>query len=201
MTTTTLPLPRGTSITAAISLALMAGVAGTAHALVIAPLLAGAPAGSDSLGLALAAFGIVAVLDVIVALALFDALAPAGRWLSALAAAFRLVYTAVLAAAIGMLAASDSIGVDLFDSTWQFGLGLFGVHLVLIGVLVYRMGGSGRFVGPLVSLAGIGYAVDSYARLLAPETGLALAQFTFVGEVVLIGWLIVRAIRRRPAAG
>lgn len=195
MTRTTHPLPRGAAITAAITLTLMAGVAGTAHALVVAPLLAGTTTEPSGFGLAVAAFGVVAVLDVIVSVALYDALAPAGRWLAALAAAFRLVYTAVLAAAVGMLAAGASVALALFDSTWQFGLGLFGVHLALVGVLVYRMGGSGRIIGPLVSLAGIGYVVDSYARLLAPEAGLALAQFTFVGEVVLIVWLVARAIR------
>jgi hypothetical protein len=192
-------LPRGTSITAAAALALMAALGGGAHALVLTPLLAGEAVPASSVTAAVAALAVVATLDVIVAIGLYDALAGAGRWLSTLAAAFRLAYAAVFGAAIGMLALGGTTALETFDSVWSLSLGLFGTHLLLVGVLVFRAGGTGRIVGPLVSLAGAGYAIDSYAGILAPDAGVALAQFTFVGEVVLIGWLVVRAIRRPHA--
>jgi hypothetical protein len=57
-------------------------------------------------------------------------------------------------------------------------------------------------------VAGLGYLVDGLGTLLLPGYAAVVAQFTFVGEVALIGWLLIKGRRlpapaptHRPAAG
>jgi len=57
-----------------------------------------------------------------------------------------------------------------------------------------RSGVFATIVGALVLLAGAGYLADSVRWILVPD-GLAVAQFTFIGEIVLIAWLVVGGIR------
>ena len=72
---------------------------------------------------------------------------------------------------------------------------LFGMHLLVIGWLLLRRSGVfATIVGVLVLLAGAGYLADSVLWILVPD-GLAVAQFTFIGEIVLIAWLVVGGIR------
>ena len=53
-----------------------------------------------------------------------------------------------------------------FDDIWKLGLGLFGIHLLLIGWLALVSGFIPRFVAVLVLIAGTGYLVDSFGGLL-----------------------------------
>jgi hypothetical protein len=183
--------------------------------------LAEAPAAYGWVVMALYA---VVVLDVVVAWALWRVLRVDQPGGAALAAAFRLVYSAVFAGAIAQFdhavrlgtgadgaAALDPAAADAavreqlagFDAAWNGGLLLFGAHLAVVGwLLVRRTGVVTRLVGVLVLVSGIGYAADTVLRLLAPGLDVGVAAFTFIGEVVLIGWLVVggiRVARRRPA--
>ncbi len=187
---------------------------------------------SDTLAAAAPAFGWgvlalvgVAVLDIVVAWGLWRVLGVERPGGAALAAAFRVVYAAVFLGAIAMLvdarriatgageasdlAASDRdtavlLRFEGFDSAWNTGLLVFGVHLAVVGwLLVVRSGVFATVVGWLVLLAGAGYLADGVLRVVAPDAGVSVAQFTFIGEIVLIAWLAVggvRAIRSRRAA-
>ncbi len=159
---------------------------------------------------------LVIALDVVVAWALYVFLAPVHASLSLLAAVFRLVYAAVFAAAVANLATilellngdatAGAVGTDqhvfanyaAFASGWDVGLALFGLHLVLVGYLVFRSEYVPRLLGLLLAVAGVGYLVDSFGVLLAADYGLQITLFTFVGEVVFFGWLLYRGrtIRR-----
>jgi Domain of unknown function (DUF4386) len=188
--------------------------------------------GAAAFGWGVVALYVVVLLDIIVAWALwrvFRADRPGG---AALAAAFRVAYAAAFAAAIAFLAdahriaaGADEAGAGAvgaegregtvllrlgeFDTAWNGALLVFAAHLVVIAWLLMRRADVfSIIVGLLVLLAGVGYAVDSVLRIVVPESDIGIAQFTFVGEIVLIAWLIVggvRAIRadraaRRPAA-
>ena len=92
---------------------------------------------------------LVVILDVIVAAALLTVFQPVSRTLSAMAALFRAVYAAVylvavsqLVVALGLLGDPDQAlrAVNAYDTIWHVGLNLFGVHLLLIGLLAYRSG-------------------------------------------------------------
>ena len=146
---------------------------------------------------------LVVVLDIIVAAALFEVFAPVSRSVSMLAAWFRLAYAAVFLVAIsqlvGMLPGADGVGaagsVQAFDAIWHAGLILFGIHLMLLGYLAYRSGFVHRIFGILLVVAGLGYLADSFGTVLSADYLLSIAQFTFVGEVALIFWLLIRGSR------
>lgn len=173
--------PRRASIVAALALLGMVP---------LGPLAAFGVLADGPAGLAMA---VVAVLDVVAALALWHVLGPGA--LSALAAVLRLVYAAVLLVAAGRLAAGAR---PEFDSIWDAGLLVFGLHLVAVGAaLLARPGVFGRITGALVVVAGLGYLVDAAAALMVPGLALGVGTVTFAGELVLVAWLVVRG--GRPA--
>jgi hypothetical protein len=53
-------------------------------------------------------------------------------------------------------------------------------------------------LGILLVVAGLGYAVDGFGALLFAGYDVNLAAFTFLGEVVLIFWLLLRGRRITP---
>jgi hypothetical protein len=146
----------------------------------------------------------VAVLDIIVAGALFEVFASVNRSVSAMAAGFRVAYAAVFVVAITHLLEvpahlddGDQIlrAVDAFDTLWKAGLVLFAVHLLLIGYLAVRSGFMARIFGVLLVAAGVGYLIDGIGAVLVPEYSASIAQFSFVGEVALIFWLLINGRR------
>ncbi|MGW7550691.1 DUF4386 domain-containing protein [Streptomyces rimosus] len=160
-----------------------------------------------------AALALVAVLDVIVAWALLAFFTPAHKGLSALAAWFRLAYAAVLMVAVGQLAGvpslvGDDVGrglhgvsrshaealvkIDAFHDTWNSGLILFAFHLLTLGFLAYRSEYVPKVLGALLVIAGLGYLVDSFGILLSADYSAEVAMFAFIGEFLLMLWLLTK---------
>jgi ascorbate-specific PTS system EIIC-type component UlaA len=73
---------------------------------------------------------------------------------------------------------------------------------VLIGYLAYKSGYVSRIVGVLLVVAGAGYLVDSFAGLLMTNYSISVAVFTFIGEPLLMVWLLVkgRKVTLKPLA-
>jgi hypothetical protein len=155
--------------------------------------------------LAIASLLVTAVLDIVVAWALFKLFEPVSSGLSTLAATFRVAYAGIFVVAIAQLtgvlrllpqaeelSAQVLSGVHAFEDIYSAGLVLFGFHLMLLGLLVWRAVYAPRFLGILLALVGLGYAVDSFGIVLFAGYALEVATFTFVGEVVLIFWLLLR---------
>jgi hypothetical protein len=44
-------------------------------------------------------------------------------------------------------------------------------------------------------IAGLGYLIDSFGKLLSPTYDANIALFTFIGEVLLIFWLFFKGVR------
>jgi Domain of unknown function (DUF4386) len=160
--------------------------------------------------LGVASLTLTAVLDVIVAWALLRVFAPVSASMSTLAAWLRLAFAGVFLVAIGQLVgvvglvadqrAADALAsLNAFDDIWDVGLVLFGLHLALVGYLAYRSGYVPRFVGVLLVVAGLGYLVDSFGTILADGYSVEVAQVTFVGEALLMLWLLVRGHQLTPA--
>jgi uncharacterized membrane protein YhdT len=164
--------------------------------------------------LGVGALYLVVVLDVVVAWALARYLSPVHAGLARLAGWFRLAYAAVFLVALSQLAgiprllAGDGYGdaftpahlqgealmhVEAFHDTFFAGLVLFGVHLVLVGHLVWRSGTMPRLLGVLLVVAGSGYVFDTVAALLVPEPSFVVSNVTFLGEFLLALWLVVRS--------
>ena len=170
-----------------------------------------------SLGLfqaAIVAFLIVAILDVVVAWGFYVLLRPVNEGLARLVGSLRVVYAAVFAFALvnlldaaglvhsatgaalqsAQLQAQVAASVAAFDTGWHIALGIFGLHLVGLGALLFRFAAP-RLLAILVVLAGIGYLADSLGTMFVPGYGLTIGSFTFVGEALLIFWLFWRAAR------
>jgi len=178
---------------------------------------------ADSPGLLRAgilAFLVIVLLDITLAWALQVVFRSVNRDLSIVMAWFRLAYSVMLGVALVFLVqaltlattASPSIdaqaaqtvqAIDSFQTTWQLGLSLFGVHLVLLGVLVAKSRFAPRVLGYVLAFAGLAYAADTVARLALPDystvSGLFLvlvAVPSMVGEGWLGVWLLTT--RRLP---
>jgi hypothetical protein len=170
-----------------------------------------------SLGLfqaAIVAFMIVAILDVVVAWGFYLLLRPVNEGLARLVGSLRVVYAALFAFALlnlvaaaglvqsatgaalqsGPIQAQVAAAVASFDTGWHLALGIFGLHLVGLGALLFRFAAP-RLLAILVVLAGIGYLADSLGTIFIADYGLTISTFTFVGEALLIVWLFWRAAR------
>lgn len=160
---------------------------------------------------------LVSVLDIIVAWGLFILLKPVNKSLALLTAWFRVVYAAIFAVAITNLynvlpLLSDTGYAEIIDTEqlniqvmllletyrieWDTGLAIFGLHLFLLGYLVFKSGP--RILGVLVVLAGTGYFIDSFGKMLLPDYNLTIGLYTFVGEILLIFWLLRIGLKEVP---
>ncbi|MDZ7693852.1 MAG: DUF4386 family protein [Balneolaceae bacterium] len=72
------------------------------------------------------------------------------------------------------------------------------IHLFLLGFLVFKSGP--KMFGVLVVLAGLGYFVDSFGKMLLPGYQLTIGLYTFAGEILLIFWLLWIGIKEVPDA-
>lgn len=160
----------------------------------------------------------IAVLDVVVTWALYRVFQPVSVAVSMLAAAFRLVYTAVLLVAVGQLlrtlevldadpspavttadqvSAQAMLELSAFHSIYDIGLLLFGIHLALLGYLAIRSSFVPTIIGALLVLAGAGYAFDTVGAVLALDPPVPVSAFTFLGELLLGLWLLFAGARLR----
>jgi Domain of unknown function (DUF4386) len=174
-------------------------------------------ASGGAFGAAILALIAIVVLDVVVAWALWGVFRSTQPAAAALSAALRITYSAVFAAAIGLLidaqrlaagvGATGALPVEIrdemalqrlaeFDSIWSGALIIFGVHLAVVAWLLLRHGGVfAGIVGAFVAIAAAGYLLDGAIPIIVPEWDGGIAQFTFVGEILLIAWLVTGGIR------
>ena len=155
--------------------------------------------------------------DVPVAVLLYLLVRRASAPLALAAAAFRLVYAAVAAFSLvgylgptlvasgarqpsafdpAQLQALALLSLEAFEQGFGVALALFGVHLLLLAVLLLASSDFPRVLGVLVAVAGLAYLVDSFSRVLAPGFHAAAAPFLAACamlELVLAVWLLARA--------
>jgi hypothetical protein len=163
---------------------------------------------------------VVFLSDVAVAVLLYVLLQPVSRTLSLAAAAFRLTGTAIygvnLLNHIGALlvlgdatplAASEpaqaqalsALFLELHRYGYDLGLAFFGLHCLLLGVLLWRSREFPGILGILMGLAAINYLVGSFTLFLHPEGAPLIAPIyvvALVAELSLCLWLLIRGVRR-----
>jgi hypothetical protein len=158
--------------------------------------------------------------DVLVAWALYLLLKPVNENLSLLTSWFRLVYTMIALVALlnlvtvsGLLSASDPLAgsqhdqlhaqvmfsLTTFRSHWYFGLLFFGIHLGLLGYLVFHSGYIPRILGVLLVIAGLGYLLSNLKPFLFPNVNLDFAEYTFYGELIFMLWLLIKGSRMKES--
>ena len=69
----------------------------------------------------------------------------------------------------------------------------WGLWLVPLGLLVFRSGFLPKLLGILLVIGGVGYLIDSATQLLFPGSA-TITQFTFVGELLLLFWLLIKGV-------
>jgi hypothetical protein len=150
--------------------------------------------------------------DIVIAWALYILLSPVNRALSLLTAWFRLMYTAVALAGLlhlvtaynlvntpvylklfgfGPLHAQVQLSLGSYRDDWSFSLIIFGVHLVLLGYLIFRSTYIPKIIGILLVIDGLGWVINSLQSYLYPNANLGFIFITFFGEVVLMLWLLI----------
>ena len=157
--------------------------------------------------------------DVLVAWGLYYLLRPVSRPLAALTAAFRAVQGVVAAdAALNLftvfrLLQAESLAelggdhlyaqvlvlLGSFRWEWTLALVLFGIHLGLLGYLVYRSGYIPRLVGIALAIAGLGYVIHNLQPYLYPDLEIGLVFAATAGELVFVLWLAIWGWRQ-PAS-
>lgn len=153
------------------------------------------------------------IFDVVIAWALYVLLAPVNRSLSLLTAWFRLVYTAIALFALlnlttvyrllntpdyltafgsGPLHAQVMLLLNSYHYDWSMSLIIFGIHLGLLGCLIYRSGYIPKVIGILLVLDGVGWLITPLKPYLYPNAHLGFIFATSFVELILPLWLVIR---------
>jgi hypothetical protein len=160
--------------------------------------------------------------DVVIAWALYFLFVPVNRAVSLLAALFQLIYATIalvgtfnLAVVYRMLTNPEyarvfganqlHAEVDLllhwFRIDWSLGLALFGVHLVLVGGLIYWSTYAPKWLGVILAINGFGWTISELQPYMWPNANLGFLFVTYFGEVIFLLWLLIMGWRiKEPAA-
>ena len=88
--------------------------------------------------------------------------------------------------------------IRLHVQTANIGFAFFGLHCLLVGRLIVRSTFLPRFVGELMTFAGIGWLITSFASLLSPPFARMLTPYIMIpgilGETALTLWLLVKGV-------
>jgi hypothetical protein len=145
-------------------------------------------------GLGITSYIIILVLDVLIAFALYVILKPINNKVSALAAGFRLVYTAIMGASLFALAL-------LFSNEYVYGQLLayvfFIAHVFALGYLVFKSHFIPRWLGVFLIIASFCYIILTYGEYVLSDEWMdvlgliALVPATFA-ELSLGIWLLLK---------
>jgi hypothetical protein len=104
----------------------------------------------------------------------------------------------------GQLYARVMLLLDAFNHIWLIGLIFFGLHLFVLGYLVFKSGYIPKILGILLIIAALGYLVDSFANFLLPrydsyEMVFLMVVFVpaFIAELSFCLWLLFKGVRDR----
>lgn len=216
---------RNASRTAGIALLLISALAGFGYFVAVRGLVTpGDPAqtakditeSSSLFRLGIASLYLVIPLDIVVGWALYRVFSPVSTSLSMLAATLRVAFAVVFMVAISRLVdvlhllnndsylaafsseqlhAQALLALDAFNDVWHAGLFLFGLHLLVLGYLAFKSGYVPKLIAVLVAIDGLSYAVDTFGAVLSPGQWTDTATFTFIGELLLALWLVIRGPR------
>jgi hypothetical protein len=135
--------------------------------------------------------------DAGVAFILYDLLKPVNKRLSLFAMLFRLIFVAVMAVnslsyfgAVVLLQSAPHFAAA-FNTGYCIAMVPFGLHCLLIGILIFRSVFLPRILGVLMALAGLGYLIFLWPRLGSRLFFPWIAIPGVVGEGSLTLWLLV----------
>jgi hypothetical protein len=151
---------------------------------------------------------LVIILDFIVSYTLYKYFIEEDRRIALMSGVLRVAYTFVFALATYYMSKNLNIAeltnqtvntnLSLFQSIWSGGLIVFGVHLVLIGVLMKWHKRIPKILWYFTLLAGVSYVEVHLLKSVNPNSAFAntlemiLALPMAIGEIGLAIWLLVR---------
>lgn len=154
-------------------------------------------------------------INVFVALLLYQLLKPVNKNMAALMVALILVglgigmlnelnqFVALLLLRSGeslttfttaQLQALAALFLDIYQHGFSIAHIFWGLWLFPLGYLVFKSGFLPKVLGILLLIAGVGYLVDFTLFFLFPGITVKVSEFTFVGEVVLLLWLLIKGV-------
>lgn len=87
---------------------------------------------------------------------------------------------------------------DYMTLVWGF---FFGLHLLLLGYLVYKSAYFPPILGVLLALASLGYILQSYGAFLVPQYNAILDTVVLVlavpGELAFTLWLLIKGVKEQ----
>lgn len=171
--------------------------------------------------LAILCYLVTLILDIIIAWALYNLLAPVSRQLSLLAAWFRIVFAAVgLVALMNLVDAYRLISTPTYANAFgatqlqaqvsyllgtyraesSFNLIIFAIHLVLVGALIIRSGYVPKLIGALLIVDGLVWIAVPLKPYFYPTANLKMLFAVSFTELLLPLWLLIRGWKLRPEA-
>ena len=87
-----------------------------------------------------------------------------------------------------------SLFLDIYEHGFTIAHIFWGLWLFPMGYLVFKSGFLPKVIGVLLIVAGLGYLTDFTLFFLFPGITVTVSNFTFVGEVVLIFWLLIKGV-------
>ena len=162
------------------------------------------------------AYFITFLVDIVLAWSLYILLKPVGKYLSLFAGILKLTYSIIALVALNNLVTAlrlittpdylkvfgqDQINslamlyIRAFKNHWYFGLIIFGLHLLLVGALIYKSKYIPKIFGILICITGLGYLLTSIRPYFFPDVNVDFAMYTFYGEIIFMFWLLIRGHR------
>lgn len=156
------------------------------------------------------------ILDFVIAWGIYVLMKPVSRNLALFTAGFRVIYTILALVALNNLITAFQlltttryleiletsqiqnlamVSLRAFKNHWYFALIFFGIHLILLGVMVIRSKYISQIVGWLLLIAGAGYLLTSVRPYLLPNVNVDFAKYTFYGEIIFMLWLFIRGYK------
>lgn len=159
---------------------------------------------------------VTALEDILIAWALYVLLASVNRALSLLMAWFQLVYAGIYIVGIfnlftvyrlfttpsyestfghAQLLAQADLLIHTFRYTWQTSLIIFGIHLCLLGYLMFRLKYVVKVIpmilGVLLAIDGLAWIVTELQPYLYPSVNVDGLFPAFFGELIFMLWLLI----------
>ena len=70
----------------------------------------------------------------------------------------------------------------------------FGLWLLPMGYLVFKSNYIPKIIGVMLIVASFGYVIDFFTYFILPNFGVAISEYTFVGEVLMVFWLLIKGV-------
>ena len=87
-----------------------------------------------------------------------------------------------------------SVFLDLHKYGLQIAGIFFGLWLLPMGYLVFKSNFIPKIIGVFLMITCLGYLADFFAFFLFPNFGIVISEYTWLGEVLMAFWLLIKGI-------